>query len=247
MAKQPYIPLYIGDWEKDTNTISLEAEGALLKLIFKLWNADEKGLLSISFSQLAILLKKSEEMTVKILSELKENNILNIEFLPEKKAKIESRRMLKDVAISKIRSEVGKKGGRPEKQTKSKTKAKVKQNTEYDIDNDIECVIEYLNNTIGSNFQKKSKKNTEPIRARFRDNFKPEDFEKVILHKFSQWGQDPKMKEYLRPETLFGNKFEGYLQVANSPPPANSIQKKITSSQIVKNLYQDEPTNNTGT
>jgi hypothetical protein len=26
-GKEPYIPLYIGDWEKDTNMLSLEAEG----------------------------------------------------------------------------------------------------------------------------------------------------------------------------------------------------------------------------
>lgn len=135
-GKQPYIPIYIGDWEQDTNCISLEAEGALLKLIFKLWKSDTKGLLSFSFSQIAILLKKSEEMTTKILQELQENKVLNIEFLPEKKVKIESRRMLKDVAISESYSKRGKQGGRPKKLNESKLKAKYKLFTDNEYDNE---------------------------------------------------------------------------------------------------------------
>jgi hypothetical protein len=52
------------------------------------------------------------------------------------------------------------------------------------------------------------------VRARVRDGFTLEDFKAVIDAKVSQWGDDEKMAEYLRPETLFGTKFEGYLQNA---------------------------------
>lgn len=139
--KQPYIPLYIGDWEQDTNCISLEAEGALLKLTFKLWKSDTKGLLTISFNQLSILLKKTQEIAIKILKELQENAILNIVFRDNNIVEIGSRRMLKEAAISGVRSEIGSKGGNTKKQTKSKTKAKGKQNP--DIDNDIDNIIYY--------------------------------------------------------------------------------------------------------
>lgn len=149
MGKMPYIPLYIGDWEQDTNTISLEAEGALIKLTFKLWKAKPKGLLVFCFSQIAILFKKNEVDALKILRELQSNNILNI-MIDESKgeAKIESRRMMHETAISEIRSNAGRKGGlKTQKQTSSKRKTKVKQKREYEyeyeneIDNDIDINI----------------------------------------------------------------------------------------------------------
>lgn len=138
MAKQPYIPIYIGDWEQDTNMISLEAEGGLIKLTFKLWKSPTKGLLSISFSQLSILFKKDVQKTREIITELQENGVLNIEFLPENRVKIESRRMLREAEKSIVSRENGRQGGRHEKLIKSKTKAKQKLPLEYDIEYDIE-------------------------------------------------------------------------------------------------------------
>ena len=41
--------------------------------------------------------------------------------------------------------------------------------------------------------------------------FTLDDFKQVIDIKSIQWINDSKMKSYLRPETLFGTKFEGYL------------------------------------
>ena len=37
------------------------------------------------------------------------------------------------------------------------------------------------------------------------------DFKRVIDTKATQWENDPNMSRYLRPETLFGPKFESYL------------------------------------
>lgn len=138
MSKLPYIPIYIGDWEQDTNTISLESEGALLKLTFKLWKSNEKGLLHISLQQLSFLLKKSEEISLKIAKELKENNVLNVEFLEQNLIKFESRRMIKEAHLSKVRSKSGSEGG---KKNQSKNEAKLKQNPEYDIENEIDIIL----------------------------------------------------------------------------------------------------------
>ena len=49
------------------------------------------------------------------------------------------------------------------------------------------------------------------INARINEGYKETDFYKVIDVKCSKWLNDPKMNEYLRPETLFGTKFESYL------------------------------------
>ena len=58
------------------------------------------------------------------------------------------------------------------------------------------------------------------IKARWSDGFRLCDFEKVIRVKSQKWKSDPKMADFLRPETLFGTKFEGYLNekvVENKP------------------------------
>lgn len=147
-TKQPYIPLYIGDWEQDTNCLTLEAEGALLKLIFKLWKSDDKGRAEFGFSQLSILLKKSEEITRKIVAELHENGILNIDFIGNDRVKFASRRILKEVAKSLTNSENGSKGGRPKKantkRTKSELKPKLKRIADIDIDIDYDIVIDLI-------------------------------------------------------------------------------------------------------
>lgn len=74
--------------------------------------------------------------------------------------------------------------------------------------------VEYLNQKNGTKYRASSKKTQACVRARVRDGFTLEDFKAVIDAKVSQWGDDEKMAEYLRPETLFGTKFEGYLQNA---------------------------------
>lgn len=50
------------------------------------------------------------------------------------------------------------------------------------------------------------------VHARWMEGFRLEDFRHVILAKSSQWKDDPKWCNYLRPETLFSNKFNSYRQ-----------------------------------
>jgi uncharacterized phage protein (TIGR02220 family) len=100
-------------------------------------------------------------------------------------------------------------------------------------------VVEFLNEKSGSFYRKGGSKNKTLIKARLAEGFTIADFQEVILHKVSTWGQDPKMKEYLRPETLFGPKFESYLNAAKAPPPKTGIEQKILANEKVKNLYND--------
>jgi uncharacterized protein YdaU (DUF1376 family) len=131
MAKVPYIPLYIGDWEQDTNCISPLAEFALLKLTFKLFKSEKRGVIVTNFNTLSILFKSNMATTKEIFNELYDNNILNFEFIEDDKIRIISRRMVREGNLSEIRSNCGKEGGRGnkanEKQKESKKKAKVKQ------------------------------------------------------------------------------------------------------------------------
>lgn len=83
------------------------------------------------------------------------------------------------------------------------------------IDKDIiyivEQIINYLNSKTGKSFKKNVKKNQSVIKARLKEGYQLDDFYKVIDKKTNDWLNNPDMNRYLRPETLFGPKFEGYL------------------------------------
>lgn len=74
----------------------------------------------------------------------------------------------------------------------------------------IDEIISYLNMVCSTHYQSSTPKTRTLIKARLNEKFTVDDFKKVIDNKHSAWkGTD--MEKYLRPETLFGTKFEGYL------------------------------------
>lgn len=86
----------------------------------------------------------------------------------------------------------------------------------YNNINIVEQVINYLNDKTGKSYKSKTSKTKSLINARLKDGFTFEDFKKVIDIKSKEWLTDKAMNKYLRPETLFGGKFEGYLNQENS-------------------------------
>ena len=77
-------------------------------------------------------------------------------------------------------------------------------------------IIKYLNEKADRSF-KVTNKWKDLIKARWNEGQRYDDFIKVIDVKTSQWLQDPKMSNYLRPETLFSNKFDSYLNEQLEP------------------------------
>lgn len=71
-------------------------------------------------------------------------------------------------------------------------------------------IIGYLNEKTGSRYSYKSEATQRHISARFSDGFTLEDFKKVIDVKVTEW-TGTEYAKFLRPETLFGVKFENYL------------------------------------
>lgn len=84
-------------------------------------------------------------------------------------------------------------------------------------------VLDYLNKVLGTKYKATSDKTRKLIDARVKEGFTQEDFYKVIDNKVKDWkGTD--MEKYLRPETLFGTKFESYLNaVVSKPKPKNAF------------------------
>lgn len=107
----------------------------------------------------------------------------------------------------------GLKGGRPKDSDKANDKPNEKLMVNLPV---IVNVIKDLNIILNTKYSEKSKKTISLINARLEEGFNQDDFKLVVEFKYKQWANDAKMKEYLRPETLFGTKFESYLQSAKN-------------------------------
>ena len=95
---------------------------------------------------------------------------------------------------------------------------------------DISEIIDFLNQTIGTNYKTTTKKTIDLINARFKDGFNLEDFKKVISKKAKD-GLGTEYEKYLRPDTLFGNKFESYL---------NQKEREFTTGDFAKVMNWEE-------
>lgn len=96
-------------------------------------------------------------------------------------------------------------------------------------------IVDYLNKSAGTNYRASSKKTRELIKARINEGYTIEDFIKVIEKKTREWINDNRMKGYLRPETLFGTKFEGYL----NQPVKELTTKDLTPYTDFSEFYTD--------
>jgi uncharacterized phage protein (TIGR02220 family) len=96
-------------------------------------------------------------------------------------------------------------------------------------------IIGRLNTVCGTRFSVKTEATKKLIRGRFRDGYKLDDFFKVIDAKSAQWLHDEKMSKYLRPQTLFGNKFESYLMDAEK----HDVRKTNVLFADVKTMIEE--------
>lgn len=86
-------------------------------------------------------------------------------------------------------------------------------NNNNDNKNNIYIIVDYLNEKAETHFKPNTAKTKSLINARLKEGFTVEDFKTVIDKKVEEWKNDVQMSKYIRPETLFGTKFEGYLNV----------------------------------
>ena len=137
----------------------------------------------------------------------------------------------------KARQEAGKSGGRPKANGFFEKQNNPDNDNENDNVNDLsvgckqpmcgkaprneaeypyKAICDRLNTLSGTAFKDKSKDTRKHIKARFEEGFTLEDFYTVIDKKVAEWrGTD--MEKYLRPSTLFGSKFESYLNQCDKP------------------------------
>lgn len=120
--------------------------------------------------------------------------------------------------------------------------AKVTESNATDIDKELDKerdidtekipysdIIKYLNEATSKSF-KVTQKWKDLIKARWNEGQRLDDFKKVIDVKTNQWLNNQEMNKYLRPATLFGNKFDDYLNEYR-PQVNSSISDEIAESQ----------------
>lgn len=73
------------------------------------------------------------------------------------------------------------------------------------------AIIDHLNEKAGTHYRASTPKTQAHIRARWGEGYRLDDFIRVIDVKCDEWLNDTKMRKYLCPDTLFGTKFEKYL------------------------------------
>lgn len=106
------------------------------------------------------------------------------------------------------------------------------ENNKTDKSNNIDIVLEvilYLNQVAGTRFTAGSQATQKHINARLKEGYTLEDFKQVIDTKTSEW-QGTEFAKFLRPVTLFGTKFENYI---NQQPPRS---KKNDATEVDERL-----------
>ena len=83
-------------------------------------------------------------------------------------------------------------------------------NLDNNLNNNIKDIVEYLNVKAGTHYKASSKATKQHINARLAEGFKLEDFKRVVDNMWTEW-KGTEWEQYLRPSTLFGTKFENYL------------------------------------
>jgi len=95
-------------------------------------------------------------------------------------------------------------------------------------------VIDYLNEKTGKCFRKKDC-NFKLILSRAKEGYRFDDFRFVIDKKSHDW-LGTNFQEYLRPDTLFGSKFENYINLKNDKPIKTSFDQLAIAVSKAKSI-----------
>ena len=117
-------------------------------------------------------------------------------------------------------------------ENKPQPKPEKKEKKEKPSRPEFKEIIDYFNEKAGTKYMHTSKSTQAAINARLNDRFSVNDFKAVIDIKVKKWLNDPKMRDYLRPETLFAaSHFESYLNEAIAEKP--QAQRSSLSERLM--------------
>jgi len=156
-------------------------------------------------------------------------NVAVARILDEAKKQLDANREKYEAKAERAKSARGQKSSLKSEQKSSLNSSSI----DIDIDNissnedikdivgkpdDIKVIVDYLNERTGSHFKANTAETKKSIKARLKEGYTVDDFKRVIDSKVKDWADDDRMKDYLRPQTLFRPaNFEAYLNAANRP------------------------------
>ena len=101
----------------------------------------------------------------------------------------------------------------------------------------INAVIEQMNAILNSKYKASTKSHAQNISARLDEGHSVDDLILVVKDRLSAWGSDPKMAQYLRPQTMFqAGKFNGYLMAAKT----TTVAKQSVFNTQTQNYGDDQ-------
>lgn len=202
--------------------LSLQAKG-LLSVMLSLpddWKYSIKGLATIS--------KEGEKAIRSTLNELKEQGYLVVTKHAPKVGEghfsyeydVFERPISTKPQVSQAYPSVGLQGEHllcgtllnTQEQKTKESKELMSGNSDDGFRESLHAIIDYFNERCGTRYTYRNQAVNRMIHARLSEGFTIDDFRTVIDTKASKWGNDPKMRDYLRPTTLFSpTHFEAYL------------------------------------
>ncbi len=105
----------------------------------------------------------------------------------------------------------------------------------------VKTIVDYLNKKTDSHYKATTPKTKQLVQARLKEGFTVDDFKTVIDKKTATWLKDGKMNKYLRPLTLFGTKFEDYLNEKVKGVPDQNKNDPYYTEKINPMTGQPDP------
>jgi uncharacterized phage protein (TIGR02220 family) len=236
MSKSPAFQTYSADYYMDTNSWTIEEMGIYQRLLLTEWVngalPDDRVRLAriagcslkkfhaawptinVKFTKYDSLLDSKNGLYFQVDDTLTgKGYLINIRMEKER----EKQRKYKELQSKKGKKSAELRSTAVEAPVEATLQPKVNSSvfsllsSKEDILSGTEEIVNYLNLKTGKNFSHKTKNTVSHIHARFSEGRTVDDFKKVIDIKSNKWLTDPKMRDYLRPDTLFGTKFESYL------------------------------------
>lgn len=116
----------------------------------------------------------------------------------------------------------------PKRQTNNNKQNNNKNNNNKEI---YIAIVDYLNSKAGTHYKAGSKATQQHINARLAEGFTVEDFKRVVDNMWTAW-KGTEWEQYLRPSTLFGSKFENYLNRKTQAKGSNGIAVSSSPSDL---------------
>ena len=233
--KLPWFPFYYLDWLSDSEVamMTFSEKGLFIDMLSRCFNedglpADEKKLLRLFKCDsedlqecLKMFYKKDEKLFNKKLDSIKKDQ-RKVSTGRSKAGKIsaqkrKNQRLNNSTNVEQMLNFVATKAQQKSTNTteqnrteQSKEKEDKKEHSDFDI------ILAYLNDKTGKKFR-----TATGLKERLNEGYKVDDFKRVIDNKCASWGNDNNMRQYIRPQTLFSQKFDSYLNEDMVTPSFN--------------------------